>query len=77
MSRFRCELSELPSFDSALGPKVGFTGDRFAVVYEPICPSCFRGPGPVLRVFDTTGLGVPTSGWITPRGTPGYAGRAR
>ena len=78
VERFSCTLPELPSaLDSVLSPVVGFTGDRFALVSQPICPSCLRAPSPTLRVFNTTGLGLPATGWVAPRGTPGNAGRAR
>lgn len=78
VERFSCQLADLPGFaEWGLGAKAAFTGDRFALAYQPICRGCLRSPEQVIRVFDTTGLGAATSGWVSPRGTPGNAGHPR
>ncbi|MCC6334943.1 MAG: hypothetical protein IT380_13280 [Myxococcales bacterium] len=76
--RFSCALEE-PWTGSAyaIAPHAAFTGTRFGLVHQPLCPGCVTDPPKVLRVFDVGPLGLASHGWVGPRGTEGRAGRPR
>jgi hypothetical protein len=58
----------------ALTGRAAFNGRQLAVLGE--CAVCENGVEH-LQVFDVGNLGVASSGWVAPRGTPGGAGHAR